>query len=775
MAYVCYKNLYSPNDVIEKMYEYLKNKAFDFAQGLTDDLDIYDRKENDGKKFTVYNRTGEYFINFRSENGINIFGITDELVMDGKWKNPATDKIEKVNQDRNPVYQGVGIVGSEGWTHDNRWYNQYNVPREHSGTWYGKSKGKFSQVCGAYMPVPNPVKPEMIERKHVPVYVKHPFKPEPPIPPKEPDPPKIPPFKVRYWDDANDDDGEFSGAKYIEGKSGNADFIVVDSLFHRYSPDFVTVIGCTKYDQFNVYKKVDGIFEYPNHAAYNIGANVTDSKELTSSVLDTLSYDFESITYGKTKLDGVTEAYVLESELADYRKLHSDRRPMQATVGVRHQLWISSYLNYTGTATAPVGRRAWNASHVFHIKNETWQKILNAQKDMDEYNNKTSPEWQKYKADKAKYDADKAKFDDDMKQYEIDKKKFDDFIDWLKEYMTFPPAVVSWVEKMRKYYSTRNTYYLYCNDVLLNPTSTTLFSLVKQPHRNVVDMGTMPTPMPVMPIIPEETDPKPVWDAYEPIMEQFVKDLKIYDTKLWDYIMPIWYESSIVYDDDKLNWIYFYQTTHLVFGDIDKYGTWDGGLFFSGSANHRMMASCWTVYSDYVIKKGVPTTELNLEGDSVILPVLGSCGNSNTFLRIDIDEANTEDRNFIAWACSGTDNMTGKRMSLPVRAHYSGNGQIPNYAHLQSKSRLDWGKDISILSGMSLKMPIFMAVQPDPDNPEFYATAGGVSKLTYCCLLNMQNAGIYKFEYPLTTSIDQVFTYGMRRGHYGFDGLTILQ
>ena len=247
LAYVVYKDLYSPDEVLEKMYDYLKNKAFDFALDLTDDLDIYNKKENDGKKFTVYNRTGEYFLNFRSANGINIFGITDEIVMD------------KVGEVRNPVFQGIGLVGSEGWTTNTRWYNQYNVPRENKGDWYSKSKGKFSQVCGAYMPVPNPVKPDMIERRHVPVYVKHPFPPTPPIEPKPPEKPKIPPFRVRYWDDDADNDGQFNGKTMIDASSGNADFIVVNSMFHRYSPDFVTVIGVQDFDlNYKAYKDIDG-------------------------------------------------------------------------------------------------------------------------------------------------------------------------------------------------------------------------------------------------------------------------------------------------------------------------------------------------------------------------------------------------------------------------------------------------------------------------------------------------------------------------------------
>ena len=121
LAYVVYKDLYSPDEVLEKMYDYLKNKAFDFALDLTDDLDIYNKKENDGKKFTVYNRTGEYFLNFRSANGINIFGITDETAMDGDTINPLTGKKEKVGEVRDPGFEGIGLVGSEGWTTNTRW------------------------------------------------------------------------------------------------------------------------------------------------------------------------------------------------------------------------------------------------------------------------------------------------------------------------------------------------------------------------------------------------------------------------------------------------------------------------------------------------------------------------------------------------------------------------------------------------------------------------------------------------------------------------------
>lgn len=768
LAYVVYKDLYSPDEVLEKMYDYLKNKAFDFALDLTDDLDIYNKKENDGKKFTVYNRTGEYFLNFRSANGINIFGITDEIAMDGDKINPITGEKEKVGEVRNPVFQGIGLVGSEGWTTNTRWYNQYNVPRENRGDWYRKSKGKFSQVCGAYMPVPNPVKPDMIERRHVPVYVKHPFPPTPPIEPKPPEKPKIPPFKVRYWDDDADNDGQFNGKTMIDASSGKADFIVVNSMFHRYSPDFVTVIGVQDFDlSYKAYKDIDGFFEFPDHAAYNLGANVSDSKELTYNDLKNTSYKFHSSAYGYTDLDGMTEAVVLESDIPKYRAIHSDRSPMQAVMGNgtnRHRFCLTSYCKSTSTKFTQ-----WHAQRVFHITNETWQKILNAQKNLDDYNNKTSPEWMQYKNDKSQYDKDKAQYDKDKIQYGKDKADFDNFITRLKEYMSFPAEVQAWAETMFTYYNTLNRYFLYCNDVLLNPTSTTLFSLVKQPHRQVLDIGTFPVLTSTMPTIPDESDPKSVWDAYEPLMEQFVKDLRDYDTELWNYIMPIWDGTSVVYDDDKINWLYFYQTTHLVFGDIDKYGTWDGGLFFSGSANHNMMATCYTVYSDYT------ETGLNLEPDNVTLPILASCDETNTYLRIDIDEANTEDRNYISWASSGTDNLTGKRMSLPVRAHYSGDGQIPNYADFQSKTRTDWGKDISILSGMSLKMPIFMAVQPDPDSDIKYAPAGGVSGMSFCCLLNMQNAGVYKFEYPRTTSIDQVFTYGKRRGYYGFDGCTILQ
>ena len=308
MAYVKYAGLKTPNDVISKMAEYIKSRGYMLAQDLTDDLNIYDMSSNDGKKFAFQDRNKEYFIVLRSCNGINIFGETDDSVMDTKEK------------DEDDAYQGVGMIVSEGYSKSQRWYNQYNIPKTYKGT----------KALGVFMPV-----------------------------------------------------------------------------------------------------------------------------------------------------------------------------------------------------------------------------------------------------------------------------------------------------------AKGNTYTLWCNNVN-QPTDTVVFTLEK--------------------------------------------------------------EGS-----------YYKQVTHMVFGNVDKYDEWDGGIFFSGSANQDMLKSSQKVFDD------------NNTSDSAILPILSSGSKSATFLRMDIGEAPSEKRGRILWACSGTANETGKRLSLPIRENRGGNGEIPSYMFMQSKDRLDWGRNINTLNMITIAMPIFMAVNVDPD------------------------------------------------------------
>ena len=220
---------------------------------------------------------------------------------------------------------------------------------------------------------------------------------------------------------------------------------------------------------------------------------------------------------------------------------------------------------------------------------------------------------------------------------------------------------------------------------------------------------------------------------------------------------------SIVKENDN-----YRQCTHLVVGNLKKFGNqledalWEGGLFFSGSAT-RYMPNANSVFDH------------NITSDSAILPILSSGDASNTFLRIDIDNAPSEARHNILWASSGTDNITGKPMSLPIRTGTGKNGNIPHYYYLQSKSRLDWGRNINTLNCLTIDMPLYVAVRTDPDSLNQYAAVGLVSGIYFISTLNMQTAKTYERDYPASGKRAQIFPFGKRRGYYGFDGFSIRQ
>lgn len=270
---------------------------------------------------------------------------------------------------------------------------------------------------------------------------------------------------------------------------------------------------------------------------------------------------------------------------------------------------------------------------------------------------------------------------------------------------------------------------------------------------------------------------------------------------------------SLVKENDK-----YHQCTHLIYADIDKYDEWDGGALFSGSSIKELMGDDVKVF------------EHELVSDQYILPVLSSGPLSNTFLRIDVDEAPTDVRGNIYWASSGSNNITGKKLSLPIRLHDitistwepertygsgsrvwymgetfqcnathissntnnpldntnlwtlvsssfppAGNGKIPHYYYLQSRDRHDWGRNINTLNCITMDMPIFAAVCVDPDVLENYAAVGVVSGVNCISTLNMQTAGLYERSYPQSGDLDQIFPHGKRRGYYGFDGISVKQ
>ena len=264
---------------------------------------------------------------------------------------------------------------------------------------------------------------------------------------------------------------------------------------------------------------------------------------------------------------------------------------------------------------------------------------------------------------------------------------------------------------------------------------------------------------------------------------------------------------SIVKEDDD-----YMPCAHLVVGNLSKFGTqimdfWEGGIYISGSAattfnktfniydetkrfvpkkgNNDPALQPYTIVAKELIRDSILVFERDVNSDKYIRPILSSGMESNTFLRINIDNAPAVVRGKILWASSGIDNLTGKPLSLPVRlldvhdpddTNYIGtNGVIPNYYYLQSKSRLDWGRNINTLNCLTIDMPLYMAVQVDPDARHWYAAAGTVSGLYYVSTLNMQTGGIYERDYPESGIQSQVFPYGKRRGYYGFDGFSIKQ
>ena len=215
-----------------------------------------------------------------------------------------------------------------------------------------------------------------------------------------------------------------------------------------------------------------------------------------------------------------------------------------------------------------------------------------------------------------------------------------------------------------------------------------------------------------------------------------------------------------------------YRAVHLACGTLRKYDNWEGGFRFTGSTVPSMIKSAYDLFAKSSLEDEDAFYEIK---DSGILPILSSGSVSNTFLRIDIDDAPKESRGYIRWASSGTDNVTGKPMSMPVRVSGGGNGLIPHYANMQSQNKLDWGRNINTLNCITLNMPNYMAVRVDPDVLDNYAACGQVTGIYYVSMLNMQTSYLYEMSYPRSQDLCEVFSYSMRRGRFGFDGISIRQ
>lgn len=212
------------------------------------------------------------------------------------------------------------------------------------------------------------------------------------------------------------------------------------------------------------------------------------------------------------------------------------------------------------------------------------------------------------------------------------------------------------------------------------------------------------------------------------------------------------------------------QSAHLIVGNLSKYDIWHGGVYFTGSLNGSINDFDMTIKAYKLFED---TYELP---EAYTLPVFCQGSKGGTYLQIDIDEAPSDFRGNIHWASSFIDKSigTGKQLAVPVRNADSG-ANIPNYYYMQSKDRLDWGKNNNLLNCITVDLPIYFAVCVDPDVVQDYACCGYCYGLSYISLLNFQTGETYHIDKYNSESLEQVFTMDKRRGWYGFDGFGVDQ
>ena len=334
---------------------------------------------------------------------------------------------------------------------------------------------------------------------------------------------------------------------------------------------------------------------------------------------------------------------------------------------------------------------------------------------------KTSPEWSDYNtkeaAAQAKYDAEKAQYDADKAQYDAD------IVTYNTLYANYLIALADYSKKLDAY------------------------------NKYLADMEKY----------------KKDYADYLKALDEYNEYLKEYERIRYVYAL---YCNEVIFGDssDKSILLFSlvkikgtcYQTTHLFVGDLVKYDSWGGGIIFSGSANRYNMLECNFVYKDANTKK-------------VTYPLLSSCKVTNTYLRINATRITTG----AGWASSGEDNVTGLKMSLPIRDGSAGtivgNGKVKNYSFLQSANRLDWGKNVSITTGTTTDLTIDVSVMTRPLKFNNYACVGRIHGIYFISLLNTQTAEVYGINKVISEGKCQVFPMERRRGYYGFDGISVYQ
>ena len=605
--------------------------------------------------------------------------------------------------------RGVGMTVSEGYSASTRWYNQYRVP----------NKLKTQELLGVYMPVP------LVGEGEITAVAK----PDPVPRPDDVPEPVIPTYPVKPIPPTTVTDGfgfiamsqgltDLKNGKLTDGYTTNA--VTVSSRYYSnsnsinfdYSTTGRAIYIVFDYPCFNIpgYKLIskyngDILSLYDGTNSYSLSTmSVDDRLSLIISLLDGLNSGKGDICGNHASI----ETCISTSSFLSTLSVDSAATGSLSTNGKT----IHTYGIFTTKSMANGADNHIN--YILYFPNGyDSSKALKDQLYLEITGTVAIPitEYNKHQSDLKTYDqhvADTGTYDTDMETYNATVKQLnDDYANDVKSYNTYSAELA----KYNSYIAQLNMYNDYLDKLAKLSYKYTLFC------NEVVNKDNT--------------------------------------------------ESTLIFSLMKTNGDWF-QVSHLVVGNIDKYDTWEGGIYFSGSANRYNMIPANKLY--YTSSK---------TNDSNIYPVLSSGKNTNTFLRIDIDNAPHDSRGNIRWASSGEDNITGKKLSLAIRTGNGtipyGNGEIPHFYYLQSHSRLDSGRNVNTLNCITLNLPIYMAVNVDPDELLNYAPVGEVRGVYFISMYNLQTSSVYTINSPDSSESCQGFSVGKRRGYYGFDGISILQ
>lgn len=849
MAFVKYENLHTPDEVIEKMHEYVGTTGNQISDALREDTNIYQRDGVDGKRFTFQDKNKEYFVNLRSANGTQIFGTNDDAEMDLKTK------------EKHKGYHGVGMVVSEGFSKTQRWYNQFNVPK----------KFKDKKVLGAWMPVSTGY--EDLEEVPKPAKVDEPTPMDTPqlrtseivIPPDGSNLPQ--PYKeygsclgdwldeskhpYTYYTNGDSDstyakqrvprgyqnltygmsmgDNKVEQNKYIfwtlVAQLGDPDLVLLKHFWNKHhlpmtiNPNTVSsaqmraisqfnaggfnqkgVMELTIGDMFNKYGNDVVVFLSKYQQAEFNGTSFAKPRNILATNPDYYDLPDDFFMYFASNRVQEDKIYYGVPKNLYFRNANGSWMPLNRiefneygviTNGGSDLINKGSSHTYYMTTRFPNGGYYWGGGESGAVKvYETFGSVA----------------YPIYLAWMQKQDVEDFDFDSSLPSsvgnyYDGLMHGYDTLFSGVfrdgklvytgvgqgqyhvKQYsMYFMSKKI--YEKMQNAPSM-DEYYAKYKDCLANIDSgfSTIYGAwevekarMKKEHDDKEKEKAAENEK----FRNEYNSAMELYNTYLKKKEEYNKYLgenakykeyldkkakleNVYDLYCNHITAPTELLTFSLVKRNKNDERYF-QTTHLIFGMLNKYEAWNGGAFFSGSANQDMMQTAYQIYVDD-----------DKISDRWTLPVLSSSALTNTYLRIDVDEAPLDIRGNVIWASSGHDNITGKSLALPIRNNDTDGAKIPSYYFMQSKERLDWGRNINTLNGITVDMPMFFAVKTDPEELNLYAAVGQATGIYFISMLNMQTAGTYERSYPKSGVLNQVFPMGRRRGNYGFDGIGIAQ